>query len=188
MKCLSGQMKGSGKIDVKGKCAVLPQEPELLFVKDKLRDDLEENSGGKTSLLEQYINLCGMEGQMESHPYDLSGGQQQMAALIKVLLTEPDILLLDEPTKGMDRLHKMRLGQVLQQLCRKGTAILCVTHDMEFAAAFAGRAAMLFDGKLEGEDRPEAFFTNNYFYTTTAAKITRGLKQPVILPEEVKRL
>ena len=129
-----------------------------------------------------------MAGQMESHPYDLSGGQQQMAALIKVLLTEPDILLLDEPTKGMDRLHKMRLGQVLQQLCRKGTAILCVTHDMEFAAAFAGRAAMLFDGKLEGEDRPEAFFTNNYFYTTTAAKITRGLKQPVILPEEVKRL
>lgn len=188
LKCLSGQMKGSGKIDVKGKCAVLPQEPELLFVKDKLRDDLEENSGGKTSLLEQYINLCGLEGQMESHPYDLSGGQQQMAALIKVLLTEPDILLLDEPTKGMDRLHKMRLGQVLQQLCRKGTAILCVTHDMEFAAAFAGRAAMLFDGKLEGEDRPEAFFTNNYFYTTTAAKITRGLKQPVILPEEVKRL
>lgn len=188
LKCISGQMKRSGKVKLKGRYAVLPQEAELLFVKDRLEDDLKENMGEGEQHLEEYIDLCGLRTQLKSHPYDLSGGQQQMAALIKILMADPDILILDEPTKGMDRFHKMKLGQLLRRLCDQGKSILCVTHDMEFAAAFADRAGMMFDGKLEGTESPHNFFTENYFYTTAVAKITRGMPKPAILPEEVSRL
>ena len=111
-----------------------------------------------------------------------------MAALIKVLMADPDILMLDEPTKGMDRFHKMKLGRILKILCSRGKSILCVTHDMEFAAAFADRVGMMFDGKLEGMERPRDFFTGNYFYTTMVAKITRDMPKPAVLPEEVRCL
>lgn len=188
LKCISGQMKRSGKVRMKGRCAVLPQEAELLFAKDRLGDDLKENMREEPRQLEEYIDLFGLREQLGRHPYDLSGGQQQMAALIKVLMADPDILMLDEPTKGMDRFHKMKLGRILKILCSRGKSILCVTHDMEFAAAFADRAGMMFDGKLEGTESPRDFFTGNYFYTTTAAKITRDMPKPAVLPEEVRCL
>ena len=174
MRCMTGRLRYTGKIRMKKRFAYLPQDPTVFFVKDRLLDDLCESSSGKEKYLNELI--------------DLSGGQQQMAALIKVLLREPEILLLDEPTKGMDRSHKLRFGELLRGLCDGGMAILCVTHDMEFAAAFSDRVGMLVDGKLEAADQPENFFTDGYFYTTTTAKVTRGMEQQAILPENVRRI
>lgn len=111
-----------------------------------------------------------------------------MAALIKVLLADPQILLLDEPTKGMDREHIRKFGEILKNLTSQGITILAVSHDLEFCAEYADRTAMMFDGKVEGVDRPEIFFKENYFYTTTCAKITRDFKDVIILPQEVKLL
>ena len=89
-----------------------------------------------------------------AHPYDLSGGQQQMAALVKVLLADPEILLLDEPTKGMDREHSRRFGELLQKLADEGRTIFMVSHDLEFCAEYADRIGMMFDGKIEGIGEP----------------------------------
>ena len=109
-----------------------------------------------------------------------------MAALIKVLLADPQILLLDEPTKGMDREHIHLFGKVLRQLTKEGMTVFVVSHDLEFCAQYADRTGMMFDGKIEGIDHPEKFFSQNYFYTTTCAKITRDMKDVIILPQEVK--
>ena len=111
-----------------------------------------------------------------------------MAALIKVLLSEPEVLLLDEPTKGMDREHSRKFGNLLKKLSGQGMTIFLVSHDLEFCAEYADRVGMMFDGKIEGIDVPEQFFVQNYFYTTTCAKITRDFKDVIILPQEVKVL
>ena len=120
-----------------------------------------------------------------SHPYDLSGGQQQMAALIKVLLADPEILLLDEPTKGIDREHSRKFGELLRKLTDQGKTIFIVSHDLEFCAEYADRVGMMFDGKIEGIDEPSKFFARNYFYTTECAKITRDFEKVIVLPQEV---
>ncbi len=188
LKCLAGQMQYDGKIKCRKKMVYLPQDPTVLFVKDRLEDDLQEAGNGQEAWMESLIDLCDLREKLDSHPYDLSGGQQQMAALIKVLLAKPDILLLDEPTKGLDRIHSRKFGKVLRKLLKDGLSVLFVSHDLEFAAEFADRTGMMFDGRIEGIDVPEMFFVKNYFYTTTSAKITRDMEQPIILPEKVRCL
>lgn len=188
LKCLAGQMKYDGKVKCKKRIVYLPQDPTLLFVKDRLEDDLRDAARGEELRMETLIDVCDLRDKLDSHPYDLSGGQQQMAAFIKVLLAKPEILLLDEPTKGMDRIHSRKFGNILKKISENGVSILFVSHDLEFAAEFADRVGMMFDGKIEGLDVPEKFFTDNYFYTTASAKITRGMEQPMILPENVRCL
>jgi len=112
---------------------------------------------------------------LESHPYDLSGGEQQRAALAKVLLLEPKILLLDEPTKGLDAEFKQLFGAILRNLATAGTAIIMVSHDIEFCAEHADRCALFFDGDIVTEDTPRAFFGGNSFYTTSANRMARHL-------------
>lgn len=188
LKCIAGQMAYDGKIECKDRIVYLPQDPCVVFFHDQLGADLEDASKGEDKLPGQLVEMCGLESRLDCHPYDLSGGEQQMAALAKVLLAKPQVLLLDEPTKGMDRDHVRKFGTLLKKLQKGGLTILCVSHDLEFAAEFADRMGMMFDGKLEGIDVPEKFLTENYFYTTTTAKITRDAAWPAILPENVRHL
>ena len=122
--------------------------------------------------IDKLLDMADLMREKKSHPYDLSGGQQQMAALIKVLLADPEILLLDEPTKGIDREHSRKFGELLRKLTDQGKTIFIVSHDLEFCAEYADRVGMMFDGKIEGIDEPSKFFAQNYFYTTECAKIT----------------
>ena len=163
----------------------MPQDPTLLFVKDSLFADLCEIGKGKEERINELLKMADLMKEKHTHPYDLSGGQQQMAALIKVLLADPDILLLDEPTKGMDREHSRRFGKLLRELTREGETIFIVSHDLEFCAEYADRVGMMFDGKIEGISEPHEFFAQNYFYTTECAKITRDFEKVIILPQEV---
>lgn len=188
LSCIAGQMKYDGKIKCKRKIIYMPQDPTLLFVKEQLIDDLLEMGQDKKDRIEELLKISGLSKERNTHPYDLSGGQQQMASLIKVLLADPQILLLDEPTKGMDREHIRKFGEILKKLTSQGITILAVSHDLEFCAEYADRTGMMFDGKIEGADKPEIFFKQNYFYTTTCAKITRDFKDVIILPQEVKLL
>lgn len=188
LSAIAGQIKYDGKIKCKKKIIYMPQDPTLLFVKDQLIDDLLEMGKEKKERIEELLGIAGLSKERNSHPYDLSGGQQQMAALIKVLLADPQILLLDEPTKGMDREHIRKFGALLKTLTSQEITILAVSHDLEFCAEYADRTGMMFDGKVEGVDRPEIFFRENYFYTTTCAKITRDFKDVIILPQEVQLL
>ncbi len=174
----------SGSMELKGKRLLLPQQPASLFCHDKLIDDLKEIRTSDAALSEM-ISLCRLEGLTDRHPFDLSGGELQRAALAKLLLASPDILLLDEPTKGTDPLFKYELAQIIRSLTVKGITVIAVTHDVEFAASYCGRCAMLFSGELLGLAAPQEFFGSNLFYTTAASRMSWGLIENAVTAEDI---
>ncbi|HIW72932.1 MAG TPA: ATP-binding cassette domain-containing protein, partial [Firmicutes bacterium] len=152
---------------------VLPQNPQALFVKKTVELDLMEMfSDRKMTAEEKRAKVRGMAALTEiqellpMHPYDLSGGEQQRAALAKVLLLEPRILLLDEPTKGIDGYFKRTLAGILKRLQADGVTIVMVSHDLEFCARYADTCAMFFNGSVVTAGPARAFFAGNSFYTT----------------------
>ena len=177
-----------GELNITGTVGMLPQNPQTLFVKATVREDLLEilpKSERKTERLAQVVSLCKLAELLDRHPYDLSGGEQQRAALAKILLLNPDILLLDEPTKGLDAEFKQTFGQILRTLQASGVAILMVSHDIEFCAKYADRCALFFDGNIVTESTPKTFFSGNSFYTTSANRIARDVLPKAITPEDV---
>lgn len=152
--------------------AFLPQEPVTMFVKESVREDLLQ-SGDKVTVENVSLRM-GIEHLLDRHPWDLSGGEIQKCAFGKILLADPKIIVLDECTKGMDSFAKKALGDILLGLKDEGRTILLVTHDLEFAAQYCDRCGLLFDGKIVAEDNAVEFFSHNRFYTTAAARLTRG--------------
>lgn len=152
--------------------AFLPQEPVTMFVKESVREDLLQ-SGDKVAV-ENVSQRMGIEHLLDRHPWDLSGGEIQKCAFAKILLADPKIIILDECTKGMDSFAKKALGDILLDIKDEGRTILLVTHDLEFAAQYCDRCGLLFDGKIVAEDNAVEFFSQNRFYTTAAARLTRG--------------
>ena len=186
-----------------GNLAMLPQDPQSLFVKKTVREDLEEMLEGKSAdktkkgsdadspgnprnrIIRDVAALCQIQDLLDSHPYDLSGGEQQRAALAKVLLTDPKILLLDEPTKGMDNFFKRTFAQILSDLKTGGVTILLVSHDVEFCARHADLVSMFFDGGIITTNTPRRFFSQNSFYTTAANRMSRHLFDGAVTNEDV---
>ncbi|MBP1569355.1 MAG: ABC transporter ATP-binding protein, partial [Oscillospiraceae bacterium] len=175
--------------------AVLPQNPQSLFVFETLRRDLEEIFAGKkipkAEIEEKVLSMAKkmeIDSLLDRHPYDLSGGEMQKAALAKILLLEPKILLLDEPTKGMDALSKENMGNILRELASEGKTVLMVTHDIEFCAKYSDHCMLFFDGYIVSEGSPKKFFSENSFYTTAASRMTRHLVQNIITCEEGEKL
>ena len=175
-----------------GCLALLPQDPQNLFVKKTVREDLAEMlassrlpEADRACRIEHVIDVTDIGGVLDSHPFDLSGGEQQRAALAKVLLTDPKILLLDEPTKGIDAFFKRQLASVLDDLKRDGVAIVMVSHDIEFCARHADAVAMMFDGEIIAESTPRTFFSSNSFYTTAANRMSRHVFPRAITDEDV---
>lgn len=171
----------------------LAQNPLLYFAHDTVKAELEfaakqSSSSNVSEEVERLIDLLELASVLDKHPYDLSGGQQQKAALAIVLLSHPDILLLDEPTKGMDVISKQQLAVILESLQKEGLTIVSVTHDIEFAAKQATRCALLFDGAVTSEGTPREFFCHHYFYTTAIHRIVRERLPNTFLYEEVLEL
>lgn len=159
---------------------ILPQNPQTLFVKKTVELDLYEmlsqlplSKEEKTAKVEAVVKFAELEHLLSMHPYDLSGGEQQRAALAKVLLLEPKILLLDEPTKGLDGPFKEKLALFLQKLNAEGVTIVMVSHDVEFCAKYAEVCAMFFDGSIITTNEAKKFFAGNSFYTTAANRMAR---------------
>lgn len=178
-----------------GCLAMLPQDPKNLFVKNTVKEDLIEMLSGKKISMEEKERLinraagdCEITKLLSSHPYDLSGGEEQRAALAKVLLCEPGILLLDEPTKGIDNFFKLKLAEILKRLKEKGVTIIMVSHDVEFCARYADSVSMFFDGSVITTNTPSRFFSENSFYTTAANRMSRHLFKNAITNEDVIKL
>lgn len=168
--CLAGMERlYKGNIRAVGRVAFLPQDPRQLFACETVREELTEMAKDWQAAAEAE----GIAHLLDRHPYDLSGGEQQRVALAKLLLTKPDILLLDEPTKGLDAACKQALIVRLRELAAAGVAVLTVTHDADFAAEVSDRCGLLFDGEMVSEDTPRRFFGDNCFYTTAACRISR---------------
>ena len=174
-----------GKVTAQGRIGVLPQNPQTLFLKDTLREDLREVCPETEPRFGEALALCGLTALLERHPYDLSGGEQQRAALAKILLTQPDILLLDEPGKGLDPAFQNTLGAILTQLCQRGVSVLMVSHDVAFCAQFAHRCALCFDGCLVAQAAPREFFSGSSFYTTPANRIARSVEPEAVTVNDV---
>ncbi|MBQ9849868.1 MAG: ATP-binding cassette domain-containing protein [Clostridia bacterium] len=171
-----------------GNCiSMLPQDPKSLFVKNKVIDELSEMAKDKNRINE-IAEMCQITDLMNNHPYDLSGGEQQRVALAKVLLTEPKILLLDEPTKGMDSFFKETFATILNKLKNQGITVLMVSHDVEFCAKYADRVSMFFDGQVLTTDTPQKFFGGNSFYTTAANRMSRHIFKNAVTAENVVEL
>ena len=170
-----------------GCLAMLPQDPKSLFVKKTVREDLAEMTRDEQKVAE-IAAICEIEHLLDSHPYDLSGGEQQRSALAKVLLTEPKLLLLDEPTKGIDNFFKEKLAKILCKLKQQGVTIVMVSHDVEFCAKYGDMVSMFFDGQILTTDTPRRFFGNNSFYTTAAGRMSRHVFSMAITAEDVAAL
>ena len=183
LKVISGLRSAyRGNVRLQGKLGHLPQNPQTLFVKRTVREDLYEVFRGQKIPKEQQdaevariVELCGLREFLDRHPYDISGGEQQRTALAKVLLTAPDILLLDEPTKGFDAEFKVTFALILRRLIAAGTTILMVSHDVPFCAEYAHKCGLFFDGGIVAEGTPREFFSGNSFYTTPANRMARHL-------------
>lgn len=162
----------------KNNLALLPQDVKAVFAKDTVREELAETGANPT---DYGFNITHL---LKKHPYDLSGGEQQLCALIKVLASKPKVLLLDEPTKGADSILKQQVANILLKLKSSGISIIVVSHDIEFAASCADRCAMLFGGEIISEGEPHKFFSQNSFYTTATNKIMRSFDKNIITVDE----
>ena len=202
LKVVSGICKPyRGKVEIFGKdikkyktgelfrdcIAMLPQDPKSLFVKASVREELEEMCQRKEQVPE-IAELCQVSHLMDNHPYDLSGGEQQRTALAKVLLTNPRLLLLDEPTKGLDSFFKVQFAEILKKLKQTGMTIVMVSHDVEFCAEYADMVSMFFDGQILTTDTPHRFFGSNSFYTTAANRMSRCVFQNAVTAADVAAL
>lgn len=191
LKLITGLIKPQiGKISINGKnintysenglyygnIGFLPQNPKSVFLHDTLKEELSDMR------IVEKLGLCGL---LERHPYDLSGGEQQKAAFARVLEQKPRIFLMDEPTKGLDAKAKGDFAEILLKLKEKGACIIICTHDMEFAADYATRCVLLFDGESASEGGAREFFSGNSFYTTAANRIARDICPLAVTCEDV---
>lgn len=181
-----------GKVTINGTLAMLPQNPQALFTEISVEDEMMEalHDSGDTDEVKVQKVLDMLETMeithlRKSHPYDLSGGEQQRLALGKVLLLDPEIILLDEATKGLDPFFKISLARVLKKLTDVGKTLFMVSHDIEFCAEYADTCAMFFDGQIVSVGKPHDFFPGNNFYTTSANKMAREHFPDAITWEEV---
>lgn len=201
--CKAGKIKLFGK-DIKkykhqdlynGMMAVLPQKCESMFAGNTIREDLEcvlKFSGFKRTEISQKIDevseFAQIQHLLDRHPYDVSGGELQKSALAMILLKNPQIIFLDEPTKGMDNLFKKHFAEKINDLCCKGMTVIMVSHDTEFCAEYCDECAMLFDGMCVSQENKYDFFAQNYFYTTSANKIARDIFPSAITQRQVLEL
>ena len=177
----------------------LAQNPQSIFLKKTVLEDLYSVIGGKKEKLsseyqihmkkekaiEGIVSLTRLEGLLDRHPYDLSGGEQQRLALAKVLLLRPRILLMDEPTKGMDAEYKEEIWKILCKLKQHGMTIFMISHDVEFVAEYADRVGLFFEGNVVTSQNTREFFAGNNFYTTAANRMARQMFPDAVIGKDV---
>ena len=171
----------------RGCLSMLPQDPRSLFVKETVLEDLQE-MGAEQAAVEEIAALCRITELLSANPADLSGGELQRAALAKVLLRKPKLLLLDEPTKGMDSIFKAEFAAILDRLCREGVTVVMVSHDVEFCAEYAQLVGLFFDGQLITTGTPQTLFGSNSFYTTAVSRMSRHVFRNAVTSEQAAAL
>lgn len=197
--CLGAIKPQRGKVHLKGqdihklkrkelsqRVAYLPQNPQTYFIHDTIEKEMEaevyrhhlDNGEDRIDEMLEQFDIKHLRGR---HPLDCSGGEMQKAALACMLLGKPDVLYIDEPTKGLDPVSKIQFGIILSEIHKEGLTIVMVTHDIEFAAIHAQRCAIIFDGEIAITGSPEALFKGNYFYTTAINRATRNSHVPEVL-------
>ena len=165
-----------GRVERAGEVALLLQNPGDFLIHEHAIDDA--GPGG--------VVAAGLAGREQANPRDLSGGERQRLALEVVLAGgRYAAVLLDEPTRGMDRAHKDRLARRIGELAEAGAAVMVATHDTEFAASFAERIVLLGQGTVIGDGPPAEVLAGGRHFSTEVARVTGGA---ALLPEEAARV
>ena len=197
LKTVAGLLKPyKGKVSLHGKkTAMLPQNARNVFIMNTVREDIEDillrmgckksDIPEKTAAISEKLGVSHLLGK---HPYDISGGEAQKCAIAKILAASPDVLLLDEPTKAIDPESKRTLASIIDMLKKEGVCVFAVTHDTEFAAEYADRCALFFDGEILAPASPQKFFSANNFYTTAASRISRGIFDGAVTADDIIKL
>ena len=170
--------------DAAAKIGFVMQDPEAQTVTDKVWHELAfscESVGMERNEIRRRVGemagYFGLEELFDKPTDALSGGQKQLLCLASAAVLHPELLLLDEPTKGMDAASKQELSGLLRSVAADGCTVLLVTHDTELAADCADMCGMLFNGEILNEAAPEEMFRENYFYTTPMARLIRGISE-----------
>lgn len=183
---LKWQKKGQSKT-----VSYVPQNPLLFFMQDSIGEEYDHLLAQKQvtdGQYEKWLDVFGMKDKLSKHPHDLSGGEIQRAALLGSLLVNPDVLILDEPTKGLDPVAKREIGSLLSQLLAEGRTIIIASHDLPFVAEWSDFVYFMFEGRFANENGQTThdFFTQNQYYTTPLKKATSGiLDSPLVSLDEV---
>ncbi len=167
-KLFGKKLRDYGSSLYSGCLSMLPQDVKTCFLYETVKAELDSVGFDESLLPYDLTHLYGM------HPYDISGGEMQLTALAKALSTRPRILLLDEPTKGLDAQMKGIFINIIRHLKEIGVTVVAVTHDTELAAEISDRVMMLFRGEITSVDTPRRFFSENSFFTTSVSRMTRG--------------
>jgi len=194
-KCVGGNIKCTGRT------VLLAQNPIAMFTELSVEEELAEimtdkdntwakdlSREEKLAKIEEMLDYMELQNVRTNNPLDISGGQQQKLALAKALLLRPDILMLDEPTKGIDPVFKKELGGLLKRLASEGKTIILASHDLEFCGQYANWCGLLFDGQLVSLSDTKQFFTGNSYYTTAAGRLTEGIIEGCVTCEDVVEL
>ncbi|OEG16239.1 hypothetical protein BCR23_04960 [Enterococcus quebecensis] len=170
----------------------LPQNPQTMFIRDSVVDDYKNyllnqkvDEQEQQKLIEKITDALDIKEILTEHPLDLSGGECQRAALGKLLLADPQVLLLDEPTKGIDNYGKKELIRLLKKLSLEGKTILVVTHDLDFSAELSDRCGLFFQNDVLTTGIPNEFFSHQTFYTTAASRISRETFSELVTTDQV---
>lgn len=138
--------------------------------------------------VERVLDLLGLADKKMLNPRDLSGGERQRVALGTVLVTQPDVLLLDEPTRGLDVELKHQLGEILKFLNSQGTSILLITHDVEFAAEISDRVIIMSDGEIVADGNRREVLANSLYYAPQINRLFKGINDKVLNLTESKQI
>lgn len=180
----------SGKLvsDHTLRTALLPQDPRQLFMHDTVKEELGDLAK-KFSYGEEEIDVMkkrfNIEHLFNQHPFDLSGGETAKVALVKLLLIQPDILLLDEVARGLDVEAKHEIGTFLRAITQQGITVIMVSHDLDFVSQTADSCSMLFGGQVTCSDTSREFLKSNIFFTTATNRMTRGILEDCVVPGDV---
>lgn len=178
----------SGKIKVEGNLGYLSQNPNDYLFNDTVYEELKftlDNKGIKDyDKIHRILKALDIEKHKDKNPRDLSGGEKQRVALASVLVIEPEIILLDEPTRGLDRGLKEEMGQILRSLKEQGKTVMVVTHDVEFVARFCDRVCLIFDGAVAQIGDKYEVLTSGVYYTTQMNKLFKGRYDKILTQED----
>jgi len=160
---------------------------EIILLRSDLYKELDLEK--KKGLVYESLKNIGLESCAKRHPYDLSGGEAQKLAIAKIMLMKPEILLLDEPTKGLDPFYRQEIGDMLKKLVDKeGITVVVVTHDLEWTARYANKCALLFDGEVASLNNTRDFFAGNMFFTTGVNRVMSDIFNNCIVMSDVEKI
>lgn len=206
LKHMIGMLKpGRGKVHVLGKdiskngykeirrfTAYLSQNPnDYLFqdtVEDELLFTLKNFALTDISVVDEMLEKFHLSRYRKTNPRDLSSGERQRVALASVLVTRPRLIILDEPTRGVDFRLKADLGKFLQKEAEKGSTVIVVTHDVEFAAEFAAKVAMMFSGRIVSDGEKHEVLGKSIFYSPQIGKMCMGICEGILTFAEAKEI